>query len=495
MIKIKNIKVLTSIAAKNIKRNKFRSRTIIISVMIATIAGTFISAMMTGMYNQKVHDSIYTECGHLQIVSKSYLMGEDINSTFSAKKTESVLKKYQTPNKNAPIQSFSEQIIILSMAQTARGNAGINLIGIIPKKEKKVSDLYTKIIPGTGSYFLSETTLPEVIIGDKLAEILRIKNYRITEKNLSEMLKNGLDKNIATKLNSLKNIRYITKKKLEKAIKSVTSQKEQEKNISIIRKYSTYYGHRSKITFSFTNTAGELSFLSCRVGGIFKTSNTFFDQSEVFIRQQNLLKETGLTADKIHKIKILLNKNISPDNVKNIQPLEQEIQSSLPELKVMDIRNTSPDAYSYKLMSLPSTFIIMFIIYLVISFGIANTMTMAIMERIKEFGMLRSIGMSKKEIKYMIMAESIILIAIGTLIGIFISLIIIIITSHTGINIFGSSSLESFGMSSLIYPEITIGLFIIIVLMTGIVAIVTAVFPINKVLKIKLTNANKGVLS
>ncbi|MBK5202683.1 MAG: FtsX-like permease family protein [Prolixibacteraceae bacterium] len=492
---MKNIKVLTSIATKNIKRNKSRSRIIILSIMTGTIAGTFISALMTGMYNQKVHDSIYTECGHLQIVSKSYLSDEDINSTFSAKETESILKKYQNPDKKAPIQAFSEQTIILSMAQTARGNAGINLTGIIPEEEKKVSDLYTKIIPGTGNYFSSETTLPEVVIGDKLAEILRIKNYRITEKNLSEMLKNGLNKNIATKLNSLKDIRYTTKKELEKAIKSVTSQKEQEKTISLIRKYSTYYEHRAKITFSFTNTAGKLSFLSCHVGGIFKTSNTFFDQSEVFIRQQDIIKETGLTSDKIHKIKILLNKNLSPDNIKNIKPIEQEIQSSLPGLKVLDIRNTSPDAYTYKLMSLPSTFIIMFIIYLVISFGIANTMTMAVMERIKEFGMLRSIGMSKKEIRYMIMAESIILIAIGALIGIFISLIIIIITSHTGINIFGSSSLESFGMSSLIYPDITSGLFIIIVILIGIVSIVTSIFPINKVLKIKLTNANKGVLS
>ena len=495
MIKITNIKVLTSLAAKNIKRNKSRSRTIIISVMIATIAGTFISALMTGMYNQKVHDSIYTECGHLQLVSKSYLMGEDINSTFSAKETESFLKKYQKQNTKASITSLSEQTIILSMAQTARGNAGVNLIGIIPEKEKKVSDLYTKIIPGTGSYFSSETTLPEVVIGDKLAEILRIKNYSITEKNLSKMLKNGLNKNMSEKLSSLKNIRYTTKKKFEKAIKSVTSQKKEEKTISLICKYATYYGHRAKITFSFTNTAGELSFISCRVGGIFKTSNTFFDQSEVFIKQQDLLKETGLTADKIHKIKIILNKSLNPDNIKNIQSLEQNIQSSLPGLKVLDIRNTSPDAYTYKLMSLPSTFIIMFIIYLVISFGIANIMTMAIMERIKEFGMLRSIGMSKKEIRYMIMAESIILIAIGALIGIFISLIIIIITSHTGINIFGSSSLESFGMSSLIYPEITYGLFIIIVILIGIVGFVTSIFPINRVLKIKLTNANKGVLS
>ena len=492
---MKNIKVLTSIAAKNIQRNKSKSRIIILSIMIGTIAGTFISALMTGMYNQKVHDSIYTECAHLQIVSKSYLSDEDINSTFSAQKAESVLKKYQNPGKNAPIQAFSEQTIILSMAQTARGNAGIKLTGIIPEEEKKVSDLYTKIIPGTGSYFSSKTSLPEVVIGDKLAEILRIKNYRITEKNLAEMLHNGLDKDIAAKLNSLKNIRYITKKKLEKAIKAVTGQKVQGKAISLIRKYSIYYGHMAKITFSFTNTAGELSFLSCRVGGIFKTSNTFFDQSEVFIRQQDLLKETGLTANKIHKTKILLNKNLKPDNLKNIQPIEQEIQSSLPKLKVLDIRNTSPDAYSFQLMSLPSTFIILFIIYLVISFGIANTMTMAVMERIKEFGMLRSIGMSKKEIRYMIMAESLILIAIGALIGIFISVIIIIITSHTGINIFGSSSLESFGMNSLIYPSITPELFIIIVIMTGIVGIVTAISPINKVLKIKLTNATKGVLS
>ena len=426
MDKSTNIKLLTSIARKNIWRNKSRSRTVILSIMLGTIAGIFLCAMMQGMINQKVKDSIYIENGHLEIISPAYITNEDINSTFNVDSVDNILNKYI----GNEIAFTSDEIIIQSMAQTPRANAGVNLIGINPAKEKEISSLYTKILPETGDYFEKETRLPEVIIGQKLANDLKIRKD----------------------------------------------------------------SHHSKIIFTFTDIHGKLTYLSCRIGGIFKTSNTLFDGSKVFIKQEQLREATHIPNNETHLLKILLNNKMHPDQLKNIQDFKKELQTYFPHLKVLDIKETAPDTYIYQLVTLPMTFVTMFIIYLVIAFGIANTMTMAIMDRIRELGMLRSIGMSKQQIRYLIMSETTILTFIGAFIGIILSSILVLITSHTGLNIYGDA-FESFGIDGRIYPSITIQLFIIIVSLVAIVGIVTSLSPINKILKSKILDSTKGILS
>ena len=57
-------------------------------------------------------------------------------------------------------------------------------------------------------------------------------------------------------------------------------------------------------------------------------------------------------------------------------------------------------------------------------FGIVNTLVLSVMERTRELGMLRAVGMSKRQMRRMVRHEGIITAQIGSVMGIVVGLII-----------------------------------------------------------------------
>ena len=62
------------------------------------------------------------------------------------------------------------------MVSSAETGSGVQLVGVNPKNEQKVSNLYTKVIDG--AYFEGVKRNP-IVIGEKLAKKLKVKVRRI----------------------------------------------------------------------------------------------------------------------------------------------------------------------------------------------------------------------------------------------------------------------------------------------------------------------------
>ncbi len=77
---------------------------------------------------------------------------------------------------------------------------------------------------------------------------------------------------------------------------------------------------------------------------------------------------------------------------------------------------------------------IMFLIFLIAAVGISNTMLMAIFERIRELGMMRSMGMSDKEIRMAFMLEAAGIGLIGSIMGITLGALANIFIIYVGID-------------------------------------------------------------
>ncbi|PLX21151.1 MAG: ABC transporter permease [Salinivirgaceae bacterium] len=155
------------IAWRNIWRNRMRSIIIMVAIIIGIFAGTFAAAMMKGMMDQRIHNVIKTELSHIQIHEKDFL---------KLKETEKYLQNVNQISKVldtiSDVVAHSERVITSAMVMSADGNAGINLIGINPSKEKLVTNLYDQIIEG--SYF-DDGKSKRIVIGKKLAEKLNLK--------------------------------------------------------------------------------------------------------------------------------------------------------------------------------------------------------------------------------------------------------------------------------------------------------------------------------
>jgi len=472
--------IILSIAWKNVWRNRKRSIIVMIAVMLGTTAGVFTSGLMMGWIDQRLNSVINTEIGHLKIHNPEFLNNEEISKIIPE---NDKLNKFL---KNSPeVSAYSSRIKLMSMASTSRGSTALMLHGVKISDEIKVSDINSLIIPASGTYLDEKQTYP-IVISDKTAETLRIKSYQIDPEHIQKMKNEGLPDQLISKLTRIENNKYNTKNLFKKELSEILSKKEADKYGRLILENSEHYRLRSKIVFTFNDLKGELVNQSFRVCGIYKTNNTMFDQINAYVLKNDLITLTGLDSTSCHETAIILKDD------KKLKDFQRNLSKEFPDLSALNWLQLSPDAGMLaKYMDFFYVIIMGFILF-ALSFGIINTMLMAILERTKEIGMLMAIGMNKKRIFSMIMLETIFLTLAGAFAGMGLGLLIIKITGKTGLD-FSSvgEGFEAMGWASKVYPEISFLFFIGVTLLVIFTGIVSSLIPAIKALKLNPTEAIK----
>ncbi|MDE3214307.1 MAG: ABC transporter permease, partial [Bacteroidota bacterium] len=154
-------------AWRNIWRNKMRSMLIILSISIGLFAGISVLGLYKGMMKNRVRNVIYSEQGHLQLHDSDFK--KDYDPKYVIKNGAQILKSIdQLPQ----VKFASPRSITNGMLLDATGSAGVQIIGVIPELEYKVSQLKAKIIEGTP---FDTTRNNQIIIGKKLADKMKLK--------------------------------------------------------------------------------------------------------------------------------------------------------------------------------------------------------------------------------------------------------------------------------------------------------------------------------
>ena len=100
-------------------------------------------------------------------------------------------------------------------------------------------------------------------------------------------------------------------------------------------------------------------------------------------------------------------------------------------------------------------FIWFLVVFIAMGFGIVNTTLMAVFERIKEFGLLKALGMKPWWIVKGVLIESFCLLVLGMAIGNAAGFVSVLAISRTGIDLSAlAAGMEYWGMSRVIYPSI-----------------------------------------
>ena len=136
-----------------------------------------------------------------------------------------------------------------------------------------------------------------------------------------------------------------------------------------------------------------------------------------------------------------------------------------PEKLASDIRAVAPgkievlswpvlDPYLGTMVKVMNGFVLvwMVVIFLALSFGLVNTLMMAIFERVREIGLMRALGMRPSAIVYQVLVESLLLLVLGLLAG---NLLAIgtIVPLKEGIDVsVVAEGMEMMGASSMLYP-------------------------------------------
>ncbi|MFT4713036.1 MAG: ABC-type lipoprotein release transport system permease subunit [Candidatus Azotimanducaceae bacterium] len=158
-------------------------------------------------------------------------------------------------------------------------------------------------------------------------------------------------------------------------------------------------GDRIVITLAEANT-GELTQALFRVSGIFFFGTREIDENMVFINIEKA-REVINIYDASHEIALLFHE--SDITATTTQALLREFNHG--ETEALDWQDLFPEISSVLVISDFSSFIVGFILFLLASLGVINSMFMSIYERIYEFGVAKAIGTKPIQLLQLVLFE------------------------------------------------------------------------------------------
>lgn len=250
---------------------------------------------------------------------------------------------------------------------------------------------------------------------------------------------------------------------------------------------------RSRVVLTFQDLDGEITTAAFRVAGIFKTGNNPFDLSHVFVRRDDLNRLMIPANDTLlagQPEALAHEAALMASDVRKVEALASSLQQQFPQLAVRTYREISPDINLYEEQLGSIAIIYLVIIMLALIFGIINTMLMAVLERIKELGMLMAIGMNKLRVFSMIVLEAILLGLVGLPVGLLIGYLTITYVENNGLDMsLYAQSLENYGMSPIIYFQVEPIVYLQVGIGVMLTSVLAAIYPAWKAIRLKPVEA------
>lgn len=184
----------------------------------------------------------------------------------------------------------------------------------------------------------------------------------------------------------------------------------------------------------------------------------------------------------------------NPDNAKHIAT---DLSKTLPSGHVAnDWETLSPDLKNMIETDRVEGYVFMFILYLVISFGIFGTMLMMLAERMHEFGVLVAVGMKRWRLAAVFWLEVVMLSLLGAALGMVGALPVVGWFYYFPIT-FGEGEefakmFEEYGMEPVMQASVDFGVFATQAAVVALITSVIALYPMMRLLRLKAIEAMRS---
>jgi putative ABC transport system permease protein len=245
---------------------------------------------------------------------------------------------------------------------------------------------------------------------------------------------------------------------------------------------------RSKVILTVQDLSGEIVASSFRVVGIYKSGNGMLDEVNAYVNRDDLQSIMNLDQDQYHEIAVLLNSHdLAEPTAKKVQEMYPtlEVKAWLDLATGMRYMVEAGDTFAYFIVG---------IILVALLFSVINTMLMAVMERTREIGMLMAVGLNRRKVFLMIMMETLFLSMIGGPLGLLIAYLFIQSTGSSGIDLGAiGETYNELGFSAVVRPQLDLQSYINISVMIFIMAMIAALFPALKALRLNPSEAIRKI--
>ncbi len=185
-----------------------------------------------------------------------------------------------------------------------------------------------------------------------------------------------------------------------------------------------------------------------RIVGIYKAKLASLEETYIYAGRDTVQKMLKL-GDRVSEIAI------TGEDYRNVDQWYPRIKQAAGE-GVETLPWYEVDTYLGSMLAMMDGFVLVWIIivFLALSFGLVNTLVMAVFERVREIGLMQALGMRPSTILYQILMESLLLLLIGLLLGNVLA-VATVLPLQDGIDIsVVAEGMEMMGTSSMLYPAL-----------------------------------------
>jgi ABC-type lipoprotein release transport system permease subunit len=245
-------------------------------------------------------------------------------------------------------------------------------------------------------------------------------------------------------------------------------------------------GLGDKVVLMTQAVDGSLSAELFRVRGIFESGSPQFDEAVIYVTigaAQGLLEMGGGVTEFA----------VLAEDRAAVEPAFAEL-SARPEtrgLEVLSWKEISPHLVQMIELENSGLFIVLAIIFTIVAIGVINTMLMSVMDRIKEFGVMLSLGTRPRHIVTLIIIEAFYLGILGLVFGLTFGFSVVYYFSVHGIDLSSfSDAMSSFiPGEAVIYTTFSPKYTVISSIAVMVTAIVASLYPAFKAARLKPVEA------
>ncbi len=215
------------------------------------------------------------------------------------------------------------------------------------------------------------------------------------------------------------------------------------------------------------------------VAGVYSSQQPAVERSLAFTGLGNLQQHLG--AESLTEVSMRLHDDALQASAKAALSAD----AAFAELDVLDWRELNPHIAQMVELADFAFYTWFVILWLALAFGLVNALLTSVFERIREIGMLRTLGMRPGSILVQIVLESQILILYGLILGIAVGSGLVL-AFRDGLDMADfSDGLEVIGLRSVIIPKLLISDVVRLSILSLVIGLVASLYPAWRALKLR----------
>jgi putative ABC transport system permease protein len=188
---------------------------------------------------------------------------------------------------------------------------------------------------------------------------------------------------------------------------------------------------------------------------------------------------------------------VTPERVRDTDGVAASVRESMTENGEFTVKTwpeLMPELLQAIEFDMASAYVMSAILYIVIAFGLFGTILMMTLERVREFGVLLSIGMKRPSLSLVLFLESLLIGVIGVLAGCFISFLVVFYFYHHPIPLTGdlAAAIMDFGFEPILPFYLSGSLFLEQAVIVLLLSTLICLYPIIRVFRMDVLQASKA---